>query len=533
MWNNHNMRLTDCGGLKAGVLVLLLTACIASSCLAEPVDTTTAQAAAASLLMSEERSSHSMSAEMQTISEPRPVLDPETGEILAYVVDLAPKGYVIVGPDTRLTPIIAYSLQGTFVWDEGPSNTLLHILRADLSARLKALSDGAISRVSEEAAQNDWNALQQRTSSVSPSTDRVEIIGPLIEATTWAQNSPWSDFVPVDPNSGERSLTGCVATALAQIVTYWRYPEQIVFTEGSDYVTATRRVSVSAASASITQIEYPTRSFYNPSDTLMAELSHAAGVSVQMDYTSDGSGAFVQDMAYALAGGLVPMQRRHVAPAVWEYASADVRTYVKYEWGEPFVESQAAFYLELQDGLEEGEPAVLNIVTTSTAIGHAVICDGYDAATGRYHLNLGWGGQSDGWYDLPDDIPTGYNVVESGIFNIRPPKKTAEATHTSNPEGDSHSAAANGGSVQVSPIPLQTETTFEYGGETPTIFTVQIFGADGHRVWSHTASDQSEISWDGRDLAGTRMPNGPYIFVVSGIAGTQPFKQQGILFIHR
>jgi len=524
------MMVTDWNRMTRWVLLVIFLAISGGVCVAEPVDQETALVAAISFLSSSDNGlRYPMSADTRIVGEPRSVQDPATGDILAYVVDLTPTGYVVLGPDTRLPPIIAHSDESAFQWDEGPSNVFLNLLRADLAARLEALHDRAIPTGYERDAETEWSALRSGIS-LQDSTKSSEIIGPLIEATTWAQSAPWNDDVPVDPTTGSRSLVGCVATALAQLVSYWQYPESIVFTRESDYVTRTRHIGISATTASIPWIEFPARSYYNPSDEMMAKLSYAAGVSVQMDYASFGSGAYLIDMAYALAGGPTPVQR-YGQPAVWRYETAEIRTYVMQGWGSPFVQSQTEFYHALQSDLEEGEPAVLNVTTSSTSGGHALICDGYDRATGRYHLNLGWGGQSNGWYDLPEEIPPGYNIVEYGIFNIRPPENRAESSAEG--RGKPPVAEALDALVHAAPIPLQTETRFVYAGETPTVFTVRIFSTDGQLVWEQSVFGRAEIVWDGRSTDGSRMANAPYIYVTSGLEGTTSFRRRGILFIQR
>lgn len=524
------MMVTDWNRMTRWVLLVIFLAISGGVCVAESVDRDTALVAAISFLSSgDDRLRHPMSADLGIIDEPRPVQDPVTGDILAYVLALAPTGYVVLGPDTRLPPIIAHSDESVFQWDEGPSNVLLNLLRADLAARLEALYDRAIPTDYERDAEAEWSALR---SGISPqaSTKSSEIIGPLIEATTWTQSSPWNDYVPVDPTTGSKSLAGCVATALAQLVNYWQYPESIAFTRESDYATMTRHIGISATTASIPWIEFPARSYYNPSDEMMAKLSYAAGVSVQMDYASFGSGAYLIDMAYALAGGPTPVQR-YVQPAVWGYETAEIRTYVMQGWGSPFVQSQTEFYHALKRDLEEGAPVVLNVTTSSTSAGHALICDGYDRVTGRYHLNLGWGGQSDGWYDLPEDIPSGYNVVEYGILNIRPPADRAESFAEG--QGNPPVAEAIDAVVHATPLPLRTETRFVYTGETPAIFTVRIFSIDGQLVWEQSTVEHAEIVWDGRSTDGSRMANAPYIYVASGLKDTTAFRRRGIIFIQR
>jgi len=140
-------------------------------------------------------------------------------------------------------------------------------------------------------------------------------------------------------------------------------------------------------------------------------------------------------------------------------------------------------------------------------------------------------GQSNGWYDLPEDIPAAYNVVEYGIFNIRPPEDRVgpfEEGQAKPPVVEAIDAL-----VHITPIPLRTETLFVYAGETPTVFTVRIFSTDGHLIWEQSILDGSEIVWDGQSTDGSRMANGPYIYVVSGLEGTTSFRRRGILFIQR
>jgi hypothetical protein len=448
---------------------------------------------------------------------------------LGYVVELQPAGYIVLAADSALTPIIAYSATSTFSWDDTLSNALLDLLRVDLSSRLDALNDGALSSVYEKTSEQAWNALQEPTNTVT-STGDSQVVGPLLEATTWAQGAPWNHDVPIDPTTGEPSAVGCVATTLAQLVVYWRYPASITFSHESDYVTRTRHISVSAPEASMSSIAYPSRSFYNPSDEVMAELSYAAGVSVRMDYSSDGSGALLIDMAYALAGSPTPLSR-DLEPAVWGYESADIRSYVMTGWGAPFATPQSAFYKDLQSNLSNSIPVVLNIVSSRTTRGHSIICDGYDATTDLYHLNLGWGGQCDGWYNLPADVPSGYNVVEYGVFNIHPPEATGKSSSNAPPEDATMKIAPS--NIRVLGNPLSSETRFEYSAGVPDTFTVRVFSLAGTLLWESSVSGESDIAWNGRTSEGSWLANGPYVYVASGVDGSAPFAKRGVVFILR
>jgi len=372
------------------------------------VDSSEAQRVAMTFLDGQQRPSvDSMSASSQD-GDLRPLYDTNHEVVVGYVMELEPRGYVVVSIDTELEPVIAYSRDSDFDWEQGPSNVLLDILRTDLTLRLQALTEGAISSTRRAENERAWSP-----SSIAPSSGRM--IGPLIESSTWAQGEPWSALLPIDPSTGNRSMTGCGATALAQIVNYWDYPTSITFSGSDSYVTQTRYISVDATEADIPQISYPAKSHHNPTDHTMAQLSFAAGVSIKMDYTSNGSGALAMDIAVALAGGRAPAaDSKRAHPGIWGYESADIRTFVNTFWGDPYVQSATAFFDALQTDMEEGRPAILMIKTQGSSIGHILICDGYDPESGRYHLNLGWGGHSDGWYALPEDLPAGYNWWNTG-----------------------------------------------------------------------------------------------------------------------
>lgn len=461
------------------------------------------------------------------------VLHGENGQILGYVYAVSPVGYVVIAASTELPPVIAYSLQSSFPSDPAESSTLVDLLRADLSLRMEALQRDLIpsaSRARNEASWYSMSAMQE------PCSAADGIVGPLLEAPTWSQDSPWNDSCPIDPSTGTRSSVGCGATALAQILSYYRYPSSVSFSSSDNYVTLARQISVEASAASCRSITYASKSHHNPDDEMMANLSHAAGVSVKMDYTSRGSGAYAVDIAVALAGSPIPMtSSRRPRPAVWQYESADIRTCVNSHWGAPFFVTASGFYDELRDDLDHGRPVVLCAVTAGTSTGHILICDGYESSTGRYHLNLGWGGGSDGWYALPEDMPPGYNVVEYGILNIRPPEGSSRTTGGSNGTGASSSSSTTSiDGVVAFPNPFSTHVTFRYEGlAVPTSISVAIYDLTGHILWTDEASGTSEIEWHGIDRHGERVANGPLLFVAVVIKQNSASNTKGKLFVLR
>ena len=204
-------------------------------------------------------------------------------------------------------------------------------------------------------------------------------------------------------------------------------------------------------------------------------------------------------------------------------------------WGDPFYQTTDGFYGDLREDLEEGRPAVLFAVTAGTSTGHILICDGYETSSGRYHLNLGWGGRSDGWYALPEDMPPGYNIVEYGILNIQPPEVSAPITGDGS-EHDTSTVAAHTATSEILayPNPFSIEVTFSYTGEmTGTTLSVSVYDLSGRLVWSGEGSGGTGTTWDGRDRDGERLANGIYLYVALVTDGTSTSIGKGKVFIMR
>ena len=513
------------------LLMILLLALLGACALARPVEDHEARRAALSALPAVGWSRVGPSANQPEIVAVHELRDVDGDQLLGYVYDLQPRGFVVVAADTEIVPVIASSYETSFSWDESAENLMLHLLRADLALRSAALADGQVSLAIRRSHEDQWDALGQ-TSSIGPRS-REAMIGPLLEAPTWAQGAPWNDYAPVDPRTGERSLAGCVAVSMAQIVNYWQYPSSVQFSSSDSYVTRMRGISVDATSASIDSIEYPEVSFYSPADRVMAELARAAGVSVRMDYSAEGSGAYATDIAVALAGSAAPVSSS--APSgVWGYASAEIRSYVNRHWGAPYVQSIGDFYAELRDDLETGVPAILCVTISGTAIGHTVIADGFDPESGRYHLNLGWGGYSDGWYALPEDMPPGYNVVEYGILNIQPPVSGSGPGNPSDPPTSPGSDEARTMAFSMTPNPFTRKAVFEYlGEETPDLVSISIYGLDGRVLWTDEVQYSDEISWDGTSQDGERLANGAYIYVMVVSVDGETLARRGTVILQR
>ncbi len=315
----------------------------------------------------------------------RPVYTQSAGSLpAAYVFDTR-SGYMVVAADDVAAPLLGYADEGSFDAANIPDN-----LRYWLE-----------SYASEIAWARD-NGVEPARSRASRA-DRAPI-APLVK-TQWNQGSPYNNYCPI--YNGSRSVTGCVATAMAQVMKYYNYPAK--GTGSHSYTTKTLKISqsmdFSSTSFRWTSMADSYGSFSSTSQkNAVATLMHACGVSVDMDYTPNESGTPSMNVASALAN------------------------YFGYDKGVRYL--MRDYY-----GMAEWEELVYNQLVefgpvqysgSNTSAGHSFVCDGY-SSDGYFHFNWGWGGMSDGYFLLTALDPTsqgiggstaGYNSGQDIIANV-------------------------------------------------------------------------------------------------------------------
>ncbi|MCM1318407.1 MAG: C10 family peptidase [Bacteroides sp.] len=315
----------------------------------------------------------------------RPVYTQSAGSLpAAYVFDTR-SGYMVVSADDVAAPLLGYADEGSFDAANIPDN-----LRYWLE-----------SYASEIAWARD-NGVEPARSRASRA-DRAPI-APLVK-TQWNQGSPYNNYCPI--YNGSRSVTGCVATAMAQVMKYYNYPAK--GTGSHSYTTNTLKISqsmdFSSTSFRWTSMADSYGSFSSTSQkNAVATLMHACGVSVDMDYTPNESGAPSMNVASALTN------------------------YFGYDKGVRYL--MRDYY-----GMAEWEDLVYNQLVefgpvqysgSNTSAGHSFVCDGY-SSDGYFHFNWGWGGMSDGYFLLTALDPTsqgiggstaGYNSGQDIIANV-------------------------------------------------------------------------------------------------------------------
>lgn len=293
-------------------------------------------------------------------------------------------GFMAVAGDTAAPAVLGYSDSGTFDADDMPP-----AMRWWLGQYAEQIRNYAATATASSGATADF---------------AYEPIEPMI-ATRWNQDAPYNALCPeID---GSRTPTGCVATAMAQVLRYHRWPERC---QGGTYAytTATGKINLSFDFDAYAPdwADMPARPA--ASNTAVADLMYACGVALNMDYQKDASAADVAD----------------AAPAMYKYFGYDAGIrfcqrmfYSRTEWNS-LVYSQ----------LKEYGPVLYRGQADNG--GHAFVCDGC-SADGYFHINWGWSGMSDGYFLLTALDPTnqgiggsdgGFNNQQAIVGNVCRPK---------------------------------------------------------------------------------------------------------------
>lgn len=255
-------------------------------------------------------------------------------------------------------------------------------------------------------------------SRASISNSNMKAIAPLLKSK-WNQGAPFNKYCYTIDTTGKetQSVTGCVATSMAQVMYYFQYPS-IGHGEISYKFEDSGTYSMNFGDQSfqwneMLPIYYP-EEYSSQEEDAVAYLMKACGYSVRMDYGKGESGA----SGTAIAGALIDYF------GYGEGIEIQTRKFRTYdEWAQM-----------IYDNLNEIGPVVYN--GDALDGGHSFVCDGYDG-NGYFHFNWGWGGMSDGYYLLdvlnPDEFGIGgtaggYNLGQQIILGISPQK-----TEISNP----------------------------------------------------------------------------------------------------
>ena len=277
-------------------------------------------------------------------------------------------GFVIVAGDDRMTDILGYSNYGSL----NPQNVPMNVKW--------------LLRYYQKVASNLSDHPYKTPTSMR---SMMPAISPLI-TTTWDQGAPYNDLCPV--YNGHRCITGCVATAMAQVINYNRWPQG-----PTNIVEA---YTSQPSGIEMPQLEPTEFTWDNMTNADISRLMLYCGQAVRMEYGVDASGATPVMIAPALINVFGYSQTTHqVLRSSYDDDGWELLMYNELAEGRPII----------YDGQGSGG-------------GHEFVCDGYDG-NGLFHINWGWSGNEDGFFALTN-LNTGsgdYNSDQSATISIQPP----------------------------------------------------------------------------------------------------------------
>lgn len=312
-----------------------------------------------------------------------------------YIInDEANNRFVIVSSDERMYNILGYSDNGEFDTDSLPQG-LMDILYG-YDTQYDYLLKNAVPSHNYKSKRRAPN-----------------VVEPLIK-TKWDQSSPYNNECPEEKAFGIidiKTVTGCVATAMAQVMNYHQYPAQgqgyTSYTTSSNIFQSMNFSSVNFDWSNMTDIYDESSS--DAQKKAVAELMHACGVSVHMDYSWLESGAYSQDMAYAL------IKYFKYNPNIKYY---ERRYFSKDDWDDIIQEDLINGRPILYSGMGEGK----NSDGMTYKYGHEFVLDGCDSE-GKYHFNFGWSGRFDGFFELTAINPrddSDFTLDQAMVCNVSP-----------------------------------------------------------------------------------------------------------------
>ena len=349
--------------MKRVLFSLILLAMLPAVAMAEHVESARAQQAAKTFF-----NNNGVSANKLTD------LSAEAGFTNLYIYN-ADKGFVVMAADDRVQPVLVYSLTGHLRTENMPTNVRGWLQGYDEEIQFAIDSE---LKATDETSQL-WNDLVGG----NPKAAKATVVVDALIQTTWDQDPGYNMYCPYDSNAGELTVTGCVATAMAQIMRFWEYPSH---GQNEHSYTPSNRPEFGTQSVNYAQATYDWSDMpLHAPNAEIAMLMYHCGVSVDMMYdigSNGGSGAYSSDIPNALT------------------------SYFRYKSGASFKNkssySSNSWLNLIKTELDAGRPVQYN--GSGSGGGHAFVCDGYDNSN-YFHFNWGWSGSNDGFYSLSNLTP--------------------------------------------------------------------------------------------------------------------------------
>jgi hypothetical protein len=305
------------------------------------------------------------------------------GVTMLYVFNFQNGGWALVSADDRVIPVIAYSFEGTY--NEENNTCCQHWWMDNMKKQIKWVIDE--NAAADLGVAEQWNHYLNSNES-GLNICKAKDVTPLT-LSTWDQGKFYNALCPLATGGPDgRAYVGCVATSMAQIMFYYRWPIQGLGSHGgvtfSNYYYRWNEMLNSLGN-------------YNQG---VAEICYHAGVAVNMNYSATGSAASSSDIPGAL--------QNH-----FRYSS-DCEFLLQLGY------STSTWNSMIRTNLDNKHPLIYS-GSDASAGGHAWVCDGYQG-TDYFHMNWGWSGNANGYYYLNNLSAGGYNFSDwqGAVFDIYP-----------------------------------------------------------------------------------------------------------------
>lgn len=310
------------------------------------------------------------------------------GQPNLYIYNVEGGGFVIVSASKNMKPVLAYSVRHSY--DGEIPETAWYFIE-NYSKNVDYCDENDVMMAGADV---EWNLLENNE---LPAAKNSKTVNPMIQ-TLWNQDYPYNYYAPECYNywTGNHCYAGCVACAMSQIMKYWDHP---VHGQGShSYVHGTygeQSANFGATTYNWAIMPNSLGSQANDAAKAVALLMYHCGVSVNMNFGPDGSGAYSKDVETAMR-------------LYFGYCAASYQERSKY--------TEEEWIALLKSELDKSQPVYFS-GTSDSGGGHAIVCDGYDAYD-YFSFNLGWSGSGNDYYSIND--VAGYHNNEAAVVNIFP-----------------------------------------------------------------------------------------------------------------
>ncbi len=322
------------------------------------------------------------------------------GELITdfYVFSTGSAGFIIISGDDDVIPVLGYSTESSFRAyniPEGVNNWL-----NNYKNQINYVIENKVPVPVQTVAQ--WKELQQ-----APDTKRAErttavVILPLMH-TQWDQTPYYNGLCPFDVPA-TNALTGCVATAMAQVMKYWNWPKLGI---GSNTYSSPYGMLSANFGATTYQWDSMPNMISNKNNFIATLMLHA-GISVNMSYGVTGSGAFVN-----INSSPITNCAEYALKTYFNYNKSTLRGVSRDSYDD------SSWVHLIKGEVESGRPVIYT--GDGSAGGHCFICDGF-TTNDRFHINWGWGSLYNGYYAFNNLAPgsTDFNAGQTIMYGIMP-----------------------------------------------------------------------------------------------------------------